>query len=150
MFARPRAGRTLILGVLVSAVSLLGLLQAPAWGQPGEKTVGGEAPPPVAAGAAQARGSHAAGAPLSVNVGLSVRESAQLDEVIAAASTPGSPSYGHYLTEPEYLASYAPTDAQVAAVESWLSEQRTLWQARTDRLADYVETQMSRSVEDAD
>src|SRR5882757_1099602 len=81
MFARPRAGRMLVLGVLVSAVSLLGLLQAPAWGQPGEKTVGGEAPPPVAAGAAQARGSHAAGAPLSVNVGLSVRESAQLDEV---------------------------------------------------------------------
>ena len=38
---------------------------------------------------------------------------------------------------------------RLAAAESWLSEQRTLWQARTDRLADYVETQMSRSTEDA-
>src|SRR3546814_6630374 len=28
---------------------------------------------------------------------------------------------------------------RLAAAESWLSEQRTLWQARTDRLADYVE-----------
>jgi DNA-binding transcriptional ArsR family regulator len=39
---------------------------------------------------------------------------------------------------------------RLAAAESWLSEQRELWQARTDRLADYVETQMSRSIEDAD
>lgn len=28
---------------------------------------------------------------------------------------------------------------QLAAAESWLSEQRALWEARTDRLADYVE-----------
>jgi DNA-binding transcriptional ArsR family regulator len=38
---------------------------------------------------------------------------------------------------------------RLAAAESWLSEQRELWQARTDRLANYVETQMSRSIEDA-
>ncbi|WP_119458239.1 metalloregulator ArsR/SmtB family transcription factor [Rhodospirillaceae bacterium SYSU D60014] len=38
---------------------------------------------------------------------------------------------------------------RLAAAEAWLSEQRELWQARTDRLADYVETQMSRSFEDA-
>jgi DNA-binding transcriptional ArsR family regulator len=31
---------------------------------------------------------------------------------------------------------------QLAAAESWLSEQRTLWEAQTDRLADYVENQM--------
>lgn len=31
---------------------------------------------------------------------------------------------------------------KLAAAESWLSEQRRLWQAMTDRLADYVETQM--------
>ena len=28
---------------------------------------------------------------------------------------------------------------QLAAAESWLSEQRALWEARTDRLAGYVE-----------
>jgi DNA-binding transcriptional ArsR family regulator len=37
---------------------------------------------------------------------------------------------------------------KLAAAESWLSKQRELWQARTDRLASYVETQMSRSTED--
>lgn len=40
--------------------------------------------------------------------------------------------------------------ARLEVAESWLSAQRELWKARTDRLADYVETQMSRSVEDAD
>ena len=34
---------------------------------------------------------------------------------------------------------------KLAAAEAWLAEQRRLWQGRTDRLADYVETQMSRS-----
>jgi DNA-binding transcriptional ArsR family regulator len=38
---------------------------------------------------------------------------------------------------------------RLAAAESWLSEQRALWQARTDRLANYVETQMARSMENA-
>ena len=37
---------------------------------------------------------------------------------------------------------------KLAAAKSWLSEQLELWQARTDRLADYVETQMTRSAED--
>jgi DNA-binding transcriptional ArsR family regulator len=30
---------------------------------------------------------------------------------------------------------------QLAATENWLSQQRTLWQGRTDRLATFVETQ---------
>jgi DNA-binding transcriptional ArsR family regulator len=38
---------------------------------------------------------------------------------------------------------------KLAAAETWLSEQRALWQARTNRLADYVETQTPRSIEDA-
>ena len=33
---------------------------------------------------------------------------------------------------------------RLAEAEAWLSEQRALWQARTDRLADYVETHMQR------
>jgi|TARA_R110000744_G_scaffold115660_1_gene216459 DNA-binding transcriptional ArsR family regulator len=37
---------------------------------------------------------------------------------------------------------------KLAAAEAWLSEQRKLWQAQTDRLADYVETQMIGRSED--
>lgn len=32
---------------------------------------------------------------------------------------------------------------RLVEAESWLSDQRALWQARTDRLAEYVETHMS-------
>ncbi|OJY75811.1 MAG: transcriptional regulator [Rhodospirillales bacterium 70-18] len=32
---------------------------------------------------------------------------------------------------------------RLTEARSWLSEQHALWQARTDRLADYVETRMS-------
>lgn len=32
---------------------------------------------------------------------------------------------------------------RLAAAETWLAAQRALWQARTDRLAAYVETEMS-------
>lgn len=32
---------------------------------------------------------------------------------------------------------------RLSAAESWLSEQRALWEARTDRLADYVETHLA-------
>lgn len=39
---------------------------------------------------------------------------------------------------------------RLAAAETWLSEQRRLWQASADRLADYVETRMPRSDDDAD
>lgn len=39
---------------------------------------------------------------------------------------------------------------RLAAAEAWLSEQQVFWQARADRLAEYVETQMPRSVEDDD
>lgn len=39
---------------------------------------------------------------------------------------------------------------QLAAAESWLSEQRALWEARADRLAEYVETQLSWSKENDD
>ena len=39
---------------------------------------------------------------------------------------------------------------RLALAESWLSEQRAIWQARTDRLADYAETQLSKSEDHED
>jgi DNA-binding transcriptional ArsR family regulator len=42
-------------------------------------------------------------------------------------------------------------DAQaMAAAEAWLAAQRRLWEASTDRLADYVENRMIRSSDNAD
>ncbi|MDQ1465929.1 MAG: hypothetical protein QOH10_344 [Actinomycetota bacterium] len=83
--------------------------------------VAGETPRPVASHAVVPLRRHDPDAVLSLNIGLAVRNSAQLDEVIRAASTPGSPAYGHYLTPAQYQAGYAPTDAEVAAVRTWLT-----------------------------
>ena len=57
---------------------------------------------------------------MSLNVDLATREPAQLEEVIRAASTPGSSSYGHYLTPEQYEARFAPTASELRAVETWL------------------------------
>ena len=60
---------------------------------------------------------------LRLNVGLAVHDSAGLDALIRAASTPGSPQYGHYLTNAQYMATYAPTAAEVQTASGWLSGQ---------------------------
>ena len=57
------------------------------------------APAVVTGGQATLQGRFSASALLHINVGLAVRNSHQLDQLIAAASTPGNPQYGHYLTE---------------------------------------------------
>ncbi len=56
---------------------------------------------------------------LTLDIGLTVRDAAGLDALIAAANDPANPQYGHYLTTAQYMASYAPTDAQVQAVRDW-------------------------------
>ena len=40
-----------------------------------------------------------------------------------AVSDPRSPSYGHYLTAPQFRQRFAPSQSQVAAVQSWLRNQ---------------------------
>ncbi|CAN5519617.1 metalloregulator ArsR/SmtB family transcription factor [soil metagenome] len=40
-------------------------------------------------------------------------------------------------------------DERLAAAETWLGEQRALWQGRGDRLADYVENRMIGGPDDA-
>ncbi len=77
----------------------------------------------VAQGKAQNHGRHNGNATFNVNVGLAPRDSGALDALIRAASTPGTPQYGHYLTNAQYLATYAPTNAQVQAATAWLKDQ---------------------------
>jgi subtilase family serine protease len=53
---------------------------------------------------------------------LRMRDSAALDSAVAAVTNPASASYGRYLTPAQFRARYAPTDAQVASVRSWLKD----------------------------
>ena len=45
---------------------------------------------------------------------------AALNAAINAVSTPGSPSYRHFLTPAQYRSRFAPSAATIASVESWL------------------------------
>jgi subtilase family serine protease len=114
-------------GVAASAPALGASGPGPAAKSVGSKIVGskivGTTPRAVSADAVVATRPHDATAVLTLNLGLAVRNSADLDARIRAASTPGDPGYGHYLTNAEYRARYAPTDAQVAAVRTWLTSQ---------------------------
>ena len=52
---------------------------------------------------------------------LAGQDPAGLAAYAMAASTPGHPQYGHYLTPAQVMARYGPTQAQVSAVTSWLT-----------------------------
>ncbi len=88
-----------------------------------DKPIVRDTPSAVAQGKAQNHGRHNGNATFNVNVGLAPRDSGALDALIRAASTPGTPQYGHYLTNTQYMATYAPTDAQVQATTAWLKAQ---------------------------
>src|SRR4051794_8765242 len=101
--------------VFLAAGASVAANSAPAMADPGASRqvsasapkVVGAAPRSVAAHAAMAGNRHDPDAVLSLNIGLEIRNSAELDRVIAAASTPGNPAYGHYLTHAQYRARYA-------------------------------------------
>lgn len=61
-------------------------------------------------------------APVTIGVTLQLRNSSGLDSVAVSAATPGSASYGHFLSRHDILAAYAPTTSSYAAVESALRQ----------------------------
>ncbi len=99
------------------------LVAAPAATAVGTRTVSGGLPTPDGAARASLIASKAAPARLSLNVVMRVREPRALEEFIVAASTPGTPSYGHYLSPSAFEARFSPTKSNVASVETWLRAQ---------------------------
>src|SRR5437588_11770818 len=57
---------------------------------------------------------------LSVNVTLSVGDSAALDQFLAAVYDPSSPQYGHFLTTSQFAQRFGPSATTVATVSRWL------------------------------
>ncbi|KVZ83460.1 protease pro-enzyme activation domain-containing protein [Burkholderia ubonensis] len=58
----------------------------------------------------------AAGETTNVVVSLKLRNAAQLKQLARDVNRPGSAQYGKFLTHDQFLANYAPTDAQVQSV----------------------------------
>jgi kumamolisin len=60
--------------------------------------------------------------PVSIVVGLQLRDRDGLDGFLARASDPASPDYQAWLTQDEFNGLYAPTTEQEAAVVAWLTD----------------------------
>jgi subtilase family serine protease len=61
-----------------------------------------------------------AGRQVAAKVWLAPNDAAQLDSLAKAVSDPSSSQYRQYLSHSQYMSRFAPTAAQVSAVEAWL------------------------------
>lgn len=57
---------------------------------------------------------------VDVQLALSLRDQAGLQDLIRRVSTPGSPDYGHYLTPQHFAARFGPTQQQVNSAVAYL------------------------------
>jgi pseudomonalisin len=116
----PLAGLLAAAAGSVLAVGLLGPATASAvtggWAATATQAV------PVPAGAT-ALGPLAGSTPVSVTVGLALRNAKALDSFIAGTATPSSPDYGAAYTPASFAATYGPATASVDAVTSYLQSQ---------------------------
>jgi subtilase family serine protease len=78
---------------------------------------------PAWAKPALAAGAPAASDPVSFTVALPLRDAAAADRMAQDLADPSSKNYGNYLTAAQFNASFAPTDAAVSRVKSFLSGQ---------------------------
>jgi subtilase family serine protease len=65
----------------------------------------------------------ASGSTVKFDLVLNLRDAAGAAAIAKAVSTPGSAQYRHYLTDAQWIARYAPTQASVASAETWLRSQ---------------------------
>ncbi|HEY5196800.1 MAG TPA: protease pro-enzyme activation domain-containing protein, partial [Solirubrobacteraceae bacterium] len=100
-------------------VLALAVTPASALATPATTLLSHATPPPVLNGTAVALGQVAPATGFAVNLDLAPRDQAKLNSLVAAITTAGSPSFGHYLTPAQYRAQYAPTAAQVLAATTW-------------------------------
>jgi hypothetical protein len=119
VFAGALAAAALTAGALAPAAVASGPAGGPAGAaQPG-RTVLPQSPPTLPAGAEQL-GAAPADQVLDLDVVLAGQNADGLAAAVAAASTPGSPDYRHYLTSAQFAAEYGPSPAEVAHVSSVL------------------------------
>jgi subtilase family serine protease len=119
-------------GLAVSAATVASGVPASA-STSGRTTLSGSFTP--ASERAKPSGRVASGSQVSFDLSLTLRDAAGAKAIITAVSTPGSAQYRHYLTDAQWIARYAPTQASVAAAENWLrSEGFKVGKVPADRL----------------
>ena len=80
-------------------------------------------------------GSVAAASPVSFDLVLSLPNASGAQAFLRAVSSPGSATFHHYLTDAQWASQFGPTQAEVAAAESWLHQEGfTVGSVPQDRL----------------
>lgn len=110
-----------LLGCAVCAAIATTVATGAAGGGKGRVTLPGSKPPWANSG--NSKGAANPSDWVNFRVYLALRNEAQAEAAAQAVSTPGSSSYGKYLTPTQFDAEYAPTSADVSSVESWLQSQ---------------------------
>ncbi len=123
-----------VIATLGSSALLALAAQAPAAQAAGGRAVVQAASP--LAQQATPEGATPSSAPVEFTVGLTPTDQAGAESLAQAVSTPGSPSYRHFLTAAEWEKRFSPKASAVRAVESWLREQGiTVEGVSADRLS---------------
>lgn len=111
---------TSILGI-VASVALLGSM-VPALAAPSARAVLAGNVPPWAT-SANFKGAASTSDSIGFRVYLGWNNDSAVEALAKAVSDPHSSSYGHYLTAQQFRQQFAPSQAQVGAVQSWLRSQ---------------------------
>ena len=113
-----RRPRLLVAAVAAAVITPIALAAVPAAAQSaGPRPLAGSAPRWVST--AQRTGLADPASVLQVRLTLSSRDPAGAEAFAAAASTPGSASYGHHLTPAQYAARFGPTAGALAAAKAF-------------------------------
>jgi pseudomonalisin len=110
-------GPLLVVVSLVSLFVLSGVATAQTWVNTATQAVG------PALLQATAQGLLSDSTPVHINVGLQIQNRAALVSYVQSITTPGNALYGQELQPSDFLATYAPSSAQVQAAVSYLNQQ---------------------------
>ena len=114
----PRLGRLLALAIgVLTCAALLGATSA--IGASGRSYLDGTKPSWTAK--APKAGNVSAVQQVGAKVWLAPRNAAQLTSLAKSVSNPNSTQYGQFISHAQYVAQYAPSASQVAAVKQWLT-----------------------------
>jgi subtilase family serine protease len=129
-----RARRSLILAVLTAGFAVLAFTAAPGGAASPQRAVIGGATPALPP--ARELGAVPAGKRLRLTVVLSPRHDSQLSAFATAVSTPGSPSYRHFLNVHQFAARFGASESAIATVRRTLqADGLQVGTARLNRLS---------------
>ncbi len=116
-----RSRLALVIALGTAAASILGAGPATAAARPGRHALSGSQPRWLSR--AQVTGAPADASTIRFGLLLKLRDSAAAEATLASVSDPSSAAYGKWLTTAEFKSRYAPAQADVAAVQTWLKQQ---------------------------